>query len=66
VRRVAGSNESFTCNRCDYCVNSNRDGGTNVGDEYWCEDCVSNNATYCEECDEYYRDGQRVRELWWW
>ena len=49
---------SFTCNRCDYCVNSNRDSGTRIDGEYWCEDCVSNNATYCDECDEYYRDGQ--------
>jgi transcription initiation factor TFIIIB Brf1 subunit/transcription initiation factor TFIIB len=52
------SNNSFTCSRCDYITDSNRDGGTCIGDgsEYWCEDCVSNNATYCDECDEYYRD----------
>ena len=50
------SDNSFTCNRCDYCVNSNRDSGHPIGDEYWCEDCISNNATYCDECDEYYPD----------
>jgi hypothetical protein len=49
------SNHSFTCNRCDYTAPiPSRDGGTNVGDEYWCEDCVSDGATYCDECDEYY------------
>ena len=54
------SNNSFTCSRCDYTTDSNRDGGTCIGDgsEYWCEDCVSNNATYCDECDEYYLDGR--------
>ena len=53
-------NNSFTCNRCDYTTNSDRDGGTQIGNngEYWCEDCVSNRATYCEECDEYYLDGE--------
>ena len=50
------SNESFTCNRCDYTTTSHRDGGTEVSNEYWCEDCVSNHATYCDECDEYYPD----------
>ena len=52
------SNNSFTCSRCDYTTDNNRDGGTCIGDgsEYWCNDCVSNNATYCDECDEYYPD----------
>ena len=54
------NDNSFNCNRCDYTTDSNRDGGTAVGNngDYWCEDCVSNHATYCDECDEYYLDGR--------
>ena len=51
------SENSFTCSRCDYCVNSNYDSGTMVGNYHWCNDCVGDCATYCDECDEYYPDG---------
>ena len=51
-------NNSFTCNRCDYTTNSNRDSGTSVQNQgYWCEDCASNHTTYCDDCDEHYADG---------
>ena len=51
---------AWTCQRCDYCYDSDRVSYSQVygegWDESWCEDCIGENARYCEECDQYYPD----------
>ena len=56
------SDHSFTCQRCDYCYDSNRISYNTVfGEgwrESWCEHCVGDNAHYCDNCDEYTTDDE--------
>lgn len=40
---------------CSYCEEwEHNDGAVWVGDETYCEGCISNNFSYCDHCEEYY------------
>lgn len=48
--------DGYTCDRCGYWC---QDGETHLvntsgGEEWWCDDCIENNAFYCNGYDEYY------------
>jgi hypothetical protein len=49
------TDNSFTCNRCDYTYDTDRVSSYEVdGSDWWCEHCTSDNANYCENCDLYH------------
>jgi len=44
--------------RCDNCREwVHRDDATDVEGETWCESCVDHDASYCDHCEEYVREG---------
>jgi hypothetical protein len=58
TRGWAHSNSGrHTCNACD--ERCNEDDMRHVGNEMWCDDCVSNGATFCEYNEEYFADDER-------
>jgi hypothetical protein len=46
-----------TCQACD--ERCNEDDMRPVGNEMWCDDCVSNSAMFCEYNEEYFSDDER-------
>jgi hypothetical protein len=42
-------NDSSCCTNCGHCT----DELTNVGDDFLCENCLSDDYFYCEDCGEY-------------
>jgi len=57
TRGWAHSNSGrISCGRCGDRVCE--DDTCHVGNEIWCEDCVSNGAVFCEYSEEYFADGE--------
>jgi hypothetical protein len=58
TRGWAHSNSGrHTCNACD--ERCNEDDMRHVGNEMWCDDCVSNGAVFCEYNEEYFSDDEQ-------
>jgi hypothetical protein len=46
-----------TCDACN--ERCSEDDMRHVGNELWCDDCVSNGAVFCEYSEEYFSDSER-------
>ena len=44
------------CVTCYWCENKTTDGTTTVNGREYCDRCLENNCTYCDECEEYFEN----------